>query len=642
MSRHQIRFACLFASAAIAAPSLTIAPSAFAQNAAIDLPPIVVSSDHVPLERERVGASVTVITGQELREKNLTTVADALRSVPGVEVDSSGGRASLTAVRIRGGESRHVMVIIDGIEANQLGFPGFDFADLMTDAIERIEIIRGPQSGIYGASAQAGVISITTENGKGVKPGAHARIEGGTQSTVTGSGGVRGQNGPFYGAVNVSSYSTGGYNFSRAGNEKDGSRATIATTTLGVDLTPNFNIEGVARLTDRSTDIDEPSFINGLLTDANDVNKYKNFAGRLGATFKAFDGHWVQSINAKVFHEETSSFANGIFSFGAEGTRSDIEYKSTMNAVSNFLGGEKHTFVFLLNHRQEDYKPSGATTYEKRRESIAGEYILDLPTATTLSAALRQDWNSAFDDAFTWRLAMSQRFPAWGTRLHASIGTGVTDPDVYALFGRPDFFIAANPNLVPESSTGWDAGVEQSFFANRMLIDVTYFSSDFTDKIEPNFALNPGFTTYVNGAGKAIRRGVEFAQTVQWADWFSTRATYTYTHALDSNGLQEIRRPPNAASLEATARLFDGRTKASARVSYGEQRDDRYFNGVTTATVTLPSVTLVRATVSHDVTPWATAYVRAENIFNRQYEEVFSYRQPGFAAFVGLKVRTPD
>src|SRR5436190_5039895 len=234
---------------------------ATARAQSVELPQIVVSAGQAPMEASRVGASVTVISGDELREKHIPTVAEALRSVPGAEVDQSGGRGAVTQVRIRGDEANHVLILIDGIEVNAVADSNFDFADLTVEDVDRIEVIRGPQSGIYGSNAQSGVISIITRTGKGLaKPAAEAKVEGGSKNTLSGSANVRGAAGPFYGSATVSDYTTAGYPVSRFGGPNDGSRALTVTGKGGIDVFENFNIEGVIRHTDRFVRVDPQDF----------------------------------------------------------------------------------------------------------------------------------------------------------------------------------------------------------------------------------------------------------------------------------------------------------------------------------------------------------------------------------------------
>jgi vitamin B12 transporter len=211
---------------------------------------------------------------------------------------------------------------------------------------------------------------------------------------------------------------------------------------------------------------------------------------------------------------------------------------------------------------------------------------------------------------------------------------------VFELFGSP--FNLGNPNLLPEQSIGWDAGIEQAFFGDRFVTDVTYFASDFTNKIELTFDPVLNNFIYQNGIGKATRRGVEATGTLRIFDWLTTTASYTYTDAHDSLGNEEVRRQPHAASIEATARFLDNKAKLTLGVNYNGKRQDFIFtpDGVTQGY--LPGATILRGQFSYDVTPYATWFVRAQNIVNVQYEEVYSYRAPGFAAFAGLKLRTPE
>lgn len=611
----------------------------------IALPDVVISANQMPQQADRVGASVTVLQGDKLRADGIATVADALRYVPGVSITQSGSRGSLTNAFMRGADPRNTLVMIDGIEVNQLGFPGFDFADLPTDDIERIEVIRGPQSGIYGANANAGVISIITRSGRGMKG---AQVDGkaeiGSFLTRSGAFNVRGANGPFYGSITVSDYATRGYNLSRAGSEKDGSRAFVTTTKFGADFTPNFNVEGVLRYTARrnyndSQDFNFPPGPNyGLMVDSYAWNDYRNLAGRFGGTLTSWDGHWIQSAAIKLSDERLPSFDAFLGNFGAGGKRITSEYKSSFLFNSNAFGGENHNLTFLLDNRREDYMQDGnPTRFVKERTGLASEYVLDLPSHLTLSGALRHDWNTSFADVWTWRLAASQRVPSTGTRIHASYGKGITDPDVFQLFGST--FNLANPNLVNEQSIGWDIGVEQQWLGKKLVTDVTYFSTRYTDKIDLIFDPLLGGLIYVNGTGVALRQGVEIATTANWAPWFSTTATYTYLDATDSFGAPEIRRSPHAGGVEATVRWADNRAKATFGVNYNGTRKDYFFQPLGNVLVNLPGAWVARAIVSYDVNENTTIFARAENLFDSRYEEIYSYRGQPVAAFAGLRVK---
>ncbi len=199
------RLSVLLATATImATPGLALAQQP--PLAAAQLPEITVfGASNVPLEAPRVGSAVTVITAEDIANQGAASVPDVLRLVPGVAVNQSGGRGALTQTRVRGAESNQVLVVVDGIPINDVNSGDADLANLPVDSIARIEVIRGPQSGIWGPNAQAGVISITTKSGRGLaKPELTARLEGGSYGTLQGSASVRGAQGPFHAAISIS------------------------------------------------------------------------------------------------------------------------------------------------------------------------------------------------------------------------------------------------------------------------------------------------------------------------------------------------------------------------------------------------------------------------------------------------------
>lgn len=623
----------------------------------IDLPHVVISANQFPLASDRVGSAVTVLLGDELRAKNVPSLEAALRTVPGMSINRSGNRGSITEVRMRGAENNHLLVLIDGIEVNALANLAFDFADFPIDDVERIEVIRGPQSGIYGSNAHAGVISIVTRSGKGLKRAQfNARVEGGMLGTYSGGFNLRDAVGPVYGSITATGYGSDGYNISHFGSERDGSRAFTGTAKFGVDFNEYFNVEGVVRYGRRSTEGDPQDFdctfdpitstcppVNpatyGLVVDGNERTDHEGLAARVGATLKLFDGRWIQTASAKLFDETLTQFSNGMQSSRLGGTRETFDYKSTSIFDTNFAGGERHTVSFLADHRRENYGASflPGADFEKKRLGLAAEYVLDLPTHTTISGALRHDWNDPFEDVTTWRLALSQRLPATASRIHASIGKGITDPDHTEILGFPAFFILPNPNLKPESSIGWDIGLEQSFWNGRLITDVTYFSTDFVDKIQASFV---GFDTlYVNQPGTSHRRGVEVAATWNVTDRFSVVASYTYTHARNAFGVAELRRPAHSGSVEATLRSADGRGRATVGADYNDTRTDTRFAFPANFITRIPAATIAWASLAYDVTDKATAFVRVENLLDHKYEEIFSFRAQPFAAYAGLKVK---
>jgi vitamin B12 transporter len=631
-----------------------------AQAQTVDLPEVVVYANQNPTDASKVGSAATVLVGEDLRNHGFNTVADALRTVPGVAVSQSGSSGSFTQVRIRGGEADQVLVMIDGVTVNSIAAGDFNFADFAIEDIERIEVIRGPQSGLYGANANSGVISIVTKTGRGMaKPEASVRLEGGSMNTIQGGASARGSNGIFYGAVTADYNNTSGYNISRFGNEKDGSHATTLTSKFGADIFPNFNVEAALRYTDRHAQIDAQPFMGpfeGLAADEEfDYNRFKQFNGRVAATWTLLDGDFVQRLGASRYDEKRNDNDVVFGYFNSESHRDNFDYKATLKRYTQMFGGETHTFSFLTDYQKEFMTmdsaslsgpfgdPVAATFWaagaERTRLGFAGEYQLDLPFGMTLTSAIRRDDNSGFSDITTWRETVSQRFAATNTRFHASVGTGATNPNFTEQFGYFVGTFIGNPNLKPETSLGWDAGVEQAFFDRRLVVDVTYFHTDFEDKIVQVATPGTSFlSTEINAEGKSPRHGIEVAVNATPTDWLTLAGTYTYTVSTLPDGTPEVRRPKNTASASATVNLPDKRTHMTVNVLYNGQMDDTWFRFPLTPVV-LNAYTTVGGIISYDVTPQVTAYVRAENIFDAQYEEVFSYQAQGYGAYAGIKAR---
>jgi vitamin B12 transporter len=640
---------------------LAFAGSASAQPVQ-QLPPIdVVSSSLTPIDATKVGSSVTVMTGEEIRSSGYTQLSDVMRTFPGMAVSQSGSRGSLTQFRVRGTEANHLLVMIDGVPANAVGDGEFNFADIPLDDIERVELLRGPQSGLYGANAHSGVLTIVTKSGRGLtKPEFSARFEGGTQGSAEASMSARGAAGPAYGALTVTSATTNGFNIARDGFERDGAKRFTATAKAGIDFTPYFNVEGFLRHTRRIAGTDPqndfPNF-SGLTFDrAFDESRYDETLARIEGTLKLFDDRWIQSVKATMARQNVAALSpNGLgplgLSFNSIGTNEQLAYKSTFLVDSNVAGGEKHRLTFLLDNKQEKFSYFDPTNLfgpdlsfwrdGKARHStgVGGEYVLDLlATDTVVPVAQRQDFNDPFKDEYTWRYSLSQKLGMTGARLHSSIGRGVTNPNYFELYGfLPSFFIG-NPNLQPESSIGWDVGWEQTLWNGRVVVDVTYFNSRLQNEIMTVFL--PTFqATAVNLTGTSTREGVESSVKLKPLDWLTLAGTYTFTDARDDKGIQEIRRPRHAASGSATVLFDEGRGKATFNVVYNGKMPDTFFV-FPSQTVILAAYTLVGGMISYDVTPWATVYVRAENVFNAHYEEVYSYRAPGAAVYAGLKFKS--
>ena len=282
-----------------------------------------------------------------------------MRTVPGVAVNQNGGRGTLTQVRIRGAESNQLLVLIDGVPVNSIDQGDFNFADFAIEDIERIEVIRGPQSGLYGANAHSGVISVVTKTGRGLaKPEVNVRVEGGSMNTIAAGASARGSNGPFYGAVTVDHNNTSGYNLSRFGSERDGSHATTLTSKVGADLFPGSSTLKAPCVIPSGTRNSMRSLSSARSkasprTNEFDFNHFRGINGRAAATWSLFDGAFVQRLGASRYEEKRHDDDVVFGFFNSYGYRDNFDYKATLKQHTQLLGGETHTLSFLADYQKE-------------------------------------------------------------------------------------------------------------------------------------------------------------------------------------------------------------------------------------------------------------------------------------------------
>lgn len=622
------------------------APEGLSQNIREE---VVVIGSHLPRPAREVGSAVTVLDGSDIDRRRITLGSELLREVPGLAVNRSGQVGNLTQVRIRGAEGNHTLVLIDGIEANDPGLAGeFNFADLLTYDIGRIEVLRGPQSALYGSEAIGGVISIrTAEPRQGVH--AHAEMEGGTFGTQRYGASVSGATERVSGGLSALRFDTDGISASAIDPEKDGYRNTTLHGKLGIHLTPALEARLVLRHADNDVETDRQDFdfpptpTRGLIVDADNNTESSQFYGLLEVNGEMLDGNWLHRAAVGYTDTGSDSFAEGVFSNGTRGERRKLEYHTTLlfgdgelrHALTGGLQRELLAFENLsASFSSANYRQKDAQT------SYVAEYALTLRDNTSVSMSVRHDANDRFDDATTVRLTGSYLIEATSTRLHASFGQGITNPTFTELFGFDPASFIGNPDLHPEESDGYDIGIEQSLFGGRALVDVTYFNADLSGEIVTVFDFGTFTSSAINQGGDSDRQGLEVTARGQINEQWSLQGSYTYLDAEDPDGRTEVRRPRHSASANLNVRLLDGRGNANVGAVYnGRQRDFEFASGVANSRVVLDGYTLLNAAVRFDLSERVQVFVRGENLLDEDYTEVFSYRSPGRAGYLGLRAR---
>jgi len=627
----------LLLSSAIAALMAGTATPAHAQVAPVELEGIIIEGGTLsgePTDAATLGSATTVITGEELERRQIRHAADALRTVPGLAVSRTGGVGGFTQVRVRGAEGNQVKVIIDGVEVNSLSGGEFDFATLLAADIERIEVIRGPQSGIYGANALAGVINIVTRKGTR-EPQVSARVEGGSFNTYGVSANASGAGEFGYLSVSAAQRETDGFNIARTGSEEDGSEQKTIFARAGFAPTDYFRIDAMGRYQSNDAEIDDFPFGSPVPVDQPGLfNLREQRLGAISAQLDLFDKRWSHKVFANYFDDELNGnflSAGSFFPFFNLGERSRYGYQSTAKFVTSDVVRAEHTFVGLIEQTDETFQ--GAFVDRSRSNTgYAAEYRGNFADAVYLTANIRHDDKDQFEDATTYRLTGAYVVADTDTRFHSSYGKGIKDPDFFQQFGFSGNF-RGNPDLTPEQSVGWDAGVEQKFFDGRATVDVTYFQADLTDFIDSREVTEGGdtFDEPFNREEKSERQGVEITASAQLTPYLLLTGSYTYTDATDADGDEEVRRPPHSGSLGVRYTSPDGRAKLTTDAIYNGEALD--IGGVT-----LDDYLLVNVAGSYKLDDNFELFGRVENLLDQDYEEVFGYSTAPISAYGGLRV----
>ena len=608
--------AAIWSACAIAAS----AGAATAQDAATQrLDEVVVTATRTPVPIDRITSSVTVIDAETIEAKQAKTVLEVLRDVPGVDVRQSGGLGGITSVFMRGGNSSHTLVMIDGVEVNSPSGGLFDFADLTIDNVERIEVIRGPQSTLYGSDAIGGVIHIMTKRGEGPVTG-YASAEYGSFDTFQERVGVSGGNETFDYALAASRLDTSGISRASAhrGNpETDAYDNTTFSGRLGAAVFGDGRIDVTTRYTAANRDIDAAFPLADDLDSASDRHSLV-----LAGTFaKPIAEWWDQRLQLSL-HDDASDFKD---------RDPDSDVMST-NEIQSRRVDWQHNFhvgsatTVTVGYELDNETGENKGTFKGTIINDAGYAQVQTNPIEPLSLVVggRFDSNSRYGDEATYKIGGSYAFERFGTTVRSSYGTGFHGPTLNDLLFVP----FNNPDLEAETSEGFDAGIEQQLFDGRVVAGITYFYNDFTNLIV--FDVETFVPRNINDARA---QGIE--ATVHWAPMatLDVNATYTHTAGRDLNtDLRLPRRPLDKGNINMVyAPIAPLRLNLDVLL-VGPSFDDRNNTRET------PGYGVVHAAGSYDVTHNIQAFVRIDNILDQTYEEVLGFGTLGRSAFGGLKV----
>lgn len=631
------------ASKGAAKPPVTAAPMQQPQleAGATALPPNAASSAaEVGVAADTVGTAVSVVTASEIGAQQARTGTDVLRSLPGVSISQQGGPGSLAVARIRGAESNHTLVIVDGVEVNSAIDGLYDFSNLATADIERIEVLRGPHSGLYGSGALGGVINIVTKSGKGPLT-LMAEGEAGSFKTRGGRTGISGGTDTAWGSFMVSSLKTSGIDVSPIGHERDGSKLETLSLKGGVRPFENLTIRGSFRSSRLHSEFDDFSFdLPGyqMAVDAPFSSDNEMWSGRIESELSLFDDAWTQQIFVASSERDFDALSFSRSRLIDETTK--YGYQTTVR-IGEKAGAVRHFLTGLIERQEEAFdQPTAANFHAERgRTSLAGEVRGEYFDVLHLGASVRQDRNEVFDDTTDWRVTGSLKVPRTPFRLHASYGTGTKLPSFIELYGTFLRYVP-NPDLRPETSRGWDAGIETTFLGGRGIVDLTYFKTDLSDEITEDYSNFPEITS-VNLDGKSRRKGLEASGRLQLVDGVLLGAAYTWLDAFDDKGLRELRRPEHQARFDIDWRFAGGRARLNLAAIYnGRMLDNAFLDGPPfSERFTLDDYWLLRLSGSYEIAKGIEMFGRVENLLDQDYQEVFGYASAGVAAYAGMRFK---
>lgn len=676
---HRVHRCLLFASSVsvVAACLYFSYPSAFAQDIAmadktevVETPDVVVSATKTPVSAKQVTSAVEVITGEELEQKKIKTVIDGLRLSSGIFATSSGGPGTEATVKMRGAFSRHTLVLIDGVIVNSPTDGAYNFANLTAENIDRIEILRGAQSMLYGSDAIGGVINIYTKKGSGA-PRVGAFMEYGSFATFREGGNISGAKGPFDFSVSASRWDTSNFsaiNYRRGAFEGDGFHNTQVSAKVGAALPNDGRVEFNMRWYDSRTSFD--GFADsGAPADV--------FGARSISRNLILNGSWVQPLTTWWTTKLTLSQANERLRSNSGNVGFNLITRQFISANPNSCFPNFDTCfspfssdLEILNRRlewQNDFQVGKVLLvtagYQLRREEgdSPGFYGTAQPTRTIssnagfaqaqvnlwdrlfLTAGGRHDSYNQFENATTYRVTGGYLVKETGTKFRGSYATGFKAPTLNDLY----FQGFGNPNLKPEKSLSMDLGVEQSLFNDRIQLNAGYFWNRFQDLIQITFDAmqcppSSPFGCPINVAD-AKTQGWEFGFKAEVLKGLTVRGQYTYTltRAFDTAALpfplggdkRLPRWPVDQATVSFTYQPIDS-LRLNVDYRFIGARNNRLSNP---ASEKLGVFNVVNLSASYDVTKNWQAYVRVDNLFNEKYEEIFSFGTPIRSIFGGVK-----
>lgn len=614
---------------------------------------VVVTANRVESDPKNITVSETVLNSEELENKQAGTVKDALEQIPGVEVAQNGGPGQTSSVFIRGNDQENTLVLYDGIPLNDpIGAPyGYDYLDGLTlDGVSQLEVLRGPQSTLWGSNAIGGVINIVPKSGP--QPlGGSVLMEGGSYGTsreaVSAQGGDKGG----YFNFDASHFNTAGFpaldvkgldsadaaalagsQDTNPGSVNNGDDNNTASLRLGSNLASNLEEKVLARYSQTNTSLDNYNNGNVLADNPAYFALQQQFMVDSSTNWKLLDGAWEQQLKVAFFDDDRTYTATAN-PYNSTSSNSNFDGQTAQAGWQNNIHFTKEETLVLGIQGQQQWAntTSSSDTVPVTTVQTGSGYAesqTNIDDRLFFNLGGRWEAQSQYGTHTTYQAGLAYLVPEVGTKLKANYGTGYLAPNLYQLYD-PTY---GNLQLQPETSLGFDFGFEQSIGGKDFInVGATYFDSDITNLI----TYDP--TTYISiNVGQAWTYGVESFLDFKGIHDLELKGTYTYTYAWNlTNNVALARRPQHKAGLDADYQL--GAASFGGSLSYTGSSFDQDFQ-YPANTVVLPAYFLLNLKADYQVSEKVKLFARVDNVFNQWYETAYGYSTPGLSVYGGTKV----
>lgn len=591
---------------------------ALAKAEGIRLEEVVVSAARMPEPIEETTSDVIVIKAEDIEKTGAEFLPDVLRQVPELNVVQSGGDGTLASVFLRGGASAHTLVMLDGVKLNGSTTGMFDFSGISVQDIERIEIVKGPQSTLYGSEAMSGVINIITKKGTG-RPKTDVSLDGGSFSTYKASvASSMGEGGRHY-RLGASYFKTDGISAAKSGQEDDGYKNASLSWRLGWKPSETSSVDVSGRYSYDRSELDGFDFMSGLAADdPNFVQGGNHLVVSVKGSHYISRG-WEQSVSASTvkdtlrFTDPDTEFNNYLI----------INKTKTVDWQHNFYASDSFAMTTGIEYREEEGENAG--NFSEKVDNKALYFLGKTKTAggaLVLNAGLRYDDHETAGSETTYRMGAAVNLKDAGIGLRTSYGTGFRAPSLNDLY----FPFYGNVSLKPEESASFEAGVSKSFMDGGVSFSVTYFKQEYENLIQTD----PATWSAVN-IGEAEVEGVETDALIRLGDSVVLTAGYTYLDTEDKATGERLPRRPKE-KINSGIRFSSGPASLAANFAHVGERLDTAGKGE------LHSYRLLDLSGSYKVKEGLALFARAENLFDEDYEEALGYGTKGRSFMGGLRV----